>query len=120
MSRAVPLLRAEFGKEIHLQRIRQLPRGPKREVDVAGEDLGYVRARYVHALGELSLADAQLLHAAKDAAEEGGAYMVKCGQGDAGKWVSEGVWEWGSEGVRKWGSEGVGEWGSERVGERGS
>ena len=64
-----------------------------------GENLGNVWTRDVHPLGELGLADAQLLHAAKDAAEERRADMVKCGQGEMGKWVSEGVREWGSEGV---------------------
>ena len=46
-----------------------------------GKDLGDVWTRHVHAPGELGLADTELLHAAKDAAEEGGAYMVKCVQG---------------------------------------
>ena len=35
----------EIGEEIHFQRICQFCRGFEREVDIAGEDLGYVRPR---------------------------------------------------------------------------
>ena len=47
-----------------------------------GKDLGDVRARDVHAFGELRLRDTKLLHAAENAAEERRADMVNCGQGD--------------------------------------
>ena len=69
---------AEVGEEVHLEGVGQLRCSAEGEVDIAGEDLGDVRARDVHAAGELGLADAELLHAAEDAAEEGGAYMVDC------------------------------------------
>ena len=72
---------AEVGEEVHLEGVGQFCRGAEGEVDVVGEDLGYVRARDVHAAGELSLADAELLHAAEDAAEKGGAYVIDCSQG---------------------------------------
>ena len=75
------LLLAEVGEEVHLEGIGQFRSGAEGEVDVAGEDLGDVRARDVHAAGELGLADAELLHAAEDTAEKGGADMVDCGQG---------------------------------------
>ena len=60
----------ELGEEVHLQRIRQLCRGPEREVDVAREDLGYIRARHLHALRELCLRHPQLLHPEQNAAKE--------------------------------------------------
>ena len=75
---------AEVGEEVHLEGVGQFRRGAEGEVDVAGEDLGDVRARDVHAAGELRLRNAQLLHAAEDAAEERGGYMVDCGQGEGG------------------------------------
>ena len=78
----IPFLFAEVREEVHLEGVGQFRRSAEGEVDVAGEDLGYVRARDVHAPGELGLADAQLLHAAEDAAEERRADMVDCGQGD--------------------------------------
>ena len=61
----------QVGEEVHFQRIRQFCRGPEREVDIAREDLGYIRARDVHPPCELSLGDAELLHATEDLAEEG-------------------------------------------------
>ena len=61
----------EVGEEIHFQRICQFCRGLEREVDVAGEDLGYVRPRDIHPPCELGLGDAQLLHATEDLAKEG-------------------------------------------------
>ena len=70
------------GEEVHLEGVGQFRSGAEGEVDVAGEDLGDVRARDVHAAGELGLADAELLHAAEDAAEERGGDMVDCGQGN--------------------------------------
>jgi len=74
------ILLAEVGEEVHLEGVGQFCSGAEGEVDVAGEDLGDVRARDVHAAGELGLADAELLHTAKDAAEKRGANMVDCGQ----------------------------------------
>ena len=73
----------EVGEEVHPEGIGKLRRGAEREVDVAGEDLGYVRTRDVHAAGEFRLRDAQLLHAAEDAAEERRADMINCGQGES-------------------------------------
>ena len=69
----------EVGEEIHLQRIRQLRRGSEREVDVAGEDLGDVRTRDVHAPGKLGLVDAQLLHPKEDLAKKRGTNMIDGG-----------------------------------------
>ena len=71
----------QVGEEVHLEGVGQFRRGAEGEVDVAGEDLGDVRARDVHAAGELGLADAELLHAAEYAAEERGGDMVDCSQG---------------------------------------
>ena len=62
---------AEVGEEVHLEGVGQFRSGSKREIDVAGEDLGDVRARDVHAPRELRLRHPKLLHAAKYAAEEG-------------------------------------------------
>ena len=72
----------QVGEEVHLEGIGQFCRGAEREVDVAGEDFGYVRTRDVHAAGEFRLRDAQLLHSTEDAAEERRADMVNGGQGD--------------------------------------
>ena len=80
-------LLAEVGEEVHLEGIGKFRRGAEREVDVAGEDLGYVRTRDVHAAGEFRLRDAQLLHSTEDAAKERRADMVDCGQGDSAKGV---------------------------------
>ena len=66
----------EIGEEVHFQRICQLCRGFEREVDVAREDFGYVRARDIHPPGELGLRDAQLLHTPEDTTKKRGAYMV--------------------------------------------
>ena len=60
------LLLAEVGEEVHLEGVGQFRSGAEGEVDVAGEDLGDVRARDLHAAGELGLADAELLHAAEN------------------------------------------------------
>ena len=61
----------EIGEEIHFQRICQFCRGFEREVDIAGEDLGYVRPRDIHPSCELGLGDAELLHTTEDLAKEG-------------------------------------------------
>ena len=45
----VVLLLAEVGEEVHLEGVGKFRGGAEREVDVAGEDLGDVRARDVHA-----------------------------------------------------------------------
>ena len=80
MSSAVPLLRAEFGEEVHLERFRE-PRGcAEGEVDVLVQHFRNIRTRHLHALGKLGLRHAQLLHAAEYAAEERGANMVNCVQ----------------------------------------
>jgi len=71
----------EVGEEVHFQCICQLCRGFEREVDVVGEDLGDVRARDIHAPGELGLGDAQLLHAQEYLAEKRGADVVDGFQG---------------------------------------
>ena len=82
MSRAIPLLRAKFGKEIHLEGVGEFRGRAEGEVDVAGEDLGDVRARDVHAAGELGLADAELLHAAENLPQKCRTDMVDCVQGN--------------------------------------
>ena len=70
----------EFREEVHAEGVGELGRSAEGYVDVAMEDLGDVRARDVHAAGELGLADAELLHAAEDAAEKYRADMVDCVQ----------------------------------------
>jgi len=80
-------LLAKIGEEVHSEGIGEFRRSAEGEVDVAGEDLGYVRTRDVHAAGEFRLRDAQLLHATEDAAEEGGADMVNCVQGELAKGI---------------------------------
>ena len=52
----------QVGEEVHFQRIGQFRGSLERKVDVVREDLGYVRARDIHAPRELCLVDAQLLH----------------------------------------------------------
>ena len=74
------VLRAQIGEEVHLQRIRQLCRGPEREVDVAREDLCYIRARHLHAPRELCLRHPQLLHPEQNAAKERRTNFIYCGQ----------------------------------------
>ena len=71
-------LLAEVGEEVHLEGVGQFRSGAEREVDVAGEDLGYVRPRDIHPPCELGLRDAELLHATEDTTKEGGADMVNC------------------------------------------
>ena len=74
--RVTGVLLPEVGEEIHFQRIRQLCRGFEREVDVAGEDLGYVRARDIHPPCELGLGDAELLHTPEYPTKKRGADVV--------------------------------------------
>ena len=82
MSRAIPLLRAEFGKEVHLEGVREPRSSAEGEVHVLAQHFRDVRTRDLHALGKLRLRNAQLLHAAEDAAEERGGNMVDCVQGN--------------------------------------
>ena len=82
MSRAIPLLQAEFGKEVHLERIRESRCCAEGEVHVLAQHFRDVRTRDLHALGKLRLRNAQLLHAAEDAAEKRGGNMVDCVQGN--------------------------------------
>ena len=58
----------EFGGEVHLERAGELGRSAEGEVDVLAEHLGDVGARDLHALREVSLGDAQLLHAQENLA----------------------------------------------------
>ena len=68
----------EFGDEVHLECASKLGRSAEGEVDVLAEHLGDVGARDLHPLGEVSLGDAQLLHAQKNLTQERRAYMVDC------------------------------------------
>ena len=68
----------EFGGEVHLESASELGRSAEGEVDVLAQHLGDVGARDLHALREVSLGDAQLLHAEEDLPQEGRAYMVDC------------------------------------------
>ena len=72
---------AEVGEEVHLKGVGQFCSGTEGEVDVAGEDLGDVWARDVHALGKLRLRNAQLLHAPQNPPQKCRTNMVDCGQG---------------------------------------
>ena len=83
--RFAALLLTQAGEEVHLEGVGQFCRGPEREIDVVGENLGDVWPRHVHPPGELGLADAQLLHAAKNAAEERRAYPVNRLHGTLGE-----------------------------------
>ena len=58
----------EFGGEVHLERAGELGRSAEREVYVLAEHLGDVGTRDLHALREVGLGDAQLLHAQKNLA----------------------------------------------------
>ena len=58
----------EFGGEVHLECAGELGRRAKGEVYVLAEHLGDVGARHLHALREVSLGDAQLLHAQENLA----------------------------------------------------
>jgi len=71
VGRVAGFLLPQVGEEVHFQRICQFCRGFEREVDVAGEDLGYVRPRDIHPPCELGLGDAELLHATEDPTKEG-------------------------------------------------
>ena len=68
----------EFGGEVHLERAGELGRSAEGEVDVLAEHLGDVGARDLHPLGEVSLGDAQLLHAQKNLSQERRADMIDC------------------------------------------
>ena len=56
----------ELGGEVHLECAGELGRSAEGEVDVLAENLGDVWARDLHALGEVSLRDAKLLHPQED------------------------------------------------------
>ena len=58
----------EFGGEVHLERAGELGRSAEGEVDVLAQHLGDVGARDLHALREVGLGDAQLLHAQENLA----------------------------------------------------
>ena len=72
-------LRAEFGEEVHLECVRKFGGRAEREVHVLVQNLRDVRTRYLHALREIRLRHAKLLHPEKDSTEEGGAYAVDGG-----------------------------------------
>ena len=72
-------LRTEVGEEVHLECVRKLGGRAERKVDVLVQDFRDVWAGDFHALCEVRLRDAQLLHAEKDSAEKGGGYAVDGG-----------------------------------------
>ena len=68
----------ELGGEVHFKRPRELGRSAEGEVDVLAQHLGDVRARHLHALGEVGLGEPQLLHAQENLPQECRADMVDC------------------------------------------
>ena len=58
----------EFGGEVHLECARELCRRAEGEVDVLVQHLRDVGTRDLHPLREVSLGDAQLLHAQENLA----------------------------------------------------
>ena len=66
----------EFGGEVHLESAGEFGRSAEGEVDVLVQHLRDVRTRDLHALREVGLGDAQLLHAEEDLPQECRAYMV--------------------------------------------
>ena len=101
----------EFGGEVHLESAGELGRSAEGEVDVLAENLGDVGARDLHALGEVGLRDAQLLHAQENLPQERRAYMVDSFQERS--WSSELELESGGGdflvGVQSWSWRAVGE-----------
>jgi len=84
----------ELGGEVHFKRPRELGRSAEGEVDVLAEHLGDVGARDLHALGEVGLGDAQLLHAEKNLSQECRADVIDCshrGQGSGVRGQEAGV-----------------------------
>ena len=77
----------EFGGEVHLECASKLGRRAKGEVYVLAEHLGDVGTRDLHALREVGLGDAQLLHAQKNLSQERRADMIDCLQERS--WSSE-------------------------------
>ena len=73
-------LGTEVGEEVHLERAGELRRRAEGEVDVLAEHLRDVRTGDTHALGEVGLGDAELLHAQEDLAQERRADVVDRGQ----------------------------------------
>ena len=66
----------EFRREIHLQRPRELGRRAEGEVDVLAQHLGDVGTRHLHAIRELGLGNAKLLHAQENLPQEHRTDMV--------------------------------------------
>ena len=60
----------ELGGEVHFKCAGELGRSAEGEVDVLAQHLCDVGARDLHPLGEVSLGDAQLLHAQEDLPQE--------------------------------------------------
>ena len=71
----LPLL--QTGNEVHFESTGQFRRRAEGEVHVLPQHLRDVRLRDLHALRQLGLVHAQLLHPAEDAAEERRCDMVK-------------------------------------------
>ena len=69
-------LRAEVGEEVHLEGAGELRRRAEGEIDVLMEHLRDVWARDLHALRQLRLRHAQLLHSKEYAPEKCGAYAI--------------------------------------------
>ena len=72
----LPLLQP--GHEIHLESPRQFRRGPEGEAHVLAQHLRNVRLGDLHALRQLALVHAQLLHPAEYAPEKGRADVINC------------------------------------------
>ncbi len=69
-------LRTQFGEEVHLECVRKFRRRAERKIDVLVQHFRDVRTRDFHALREVRLRYAKLLHSEKDAPEKCGAYAV--------------------------------------------
>ena len=68
----------QVGEEVHFKRTSEFSGRAEREVHVLAEDLRDVGLRDLHSAGEFGLVDAELLHPAKDAAQERRANMINC------------------------------------------
>ena len=102
----------ELGGEVHFKCASKLGRRAEGEVDVLAEHLGDVGARDLHALGEVGLGDAQLLHAQENLPQECRADVIDCLQERS--WSSELELESGEGdfflvGVKSWSWRVVGE-----------
>ena len=78
----------ELRGEVHLERAGELGRSAEGEVDILAKNLGDVGARDLHALGEVGLRNAQLLHAQENLAQECRADVVDCSHRGQGSGVS--------------------------------